>query len=109
MVGLNSGGIVEDWLSTLIIEWRGHVNNGREEARAVVAKAIAPHVKGHLDTLKQMVEDGPVHDGHIISKTSRQFWFETGLAARVFVGGCDGHSAALTFAGWFVEDMENYL
>ena len=109
MVGLNGGRMVESWLATLINEWKGHVSNGREEARSVVAKAIAPHVKEHLDTMKQMVEDGPVHDGHIISKTSRQFWFETGLAARVFVSGCDGHSAALTFAGWFVEDMENYL
>ena len=109
MVGLNSSSMVESWLRTLINEWKGHVSNGWEEARTVVAKAIAPHVKGHLDTLKQMVEDGPVHDGHIISKTSRQFWFETGLAARIFVSGCDGHSAALTFAGWFVEDMENYL
>ena len=108
MVGLNNG-IVEDWLSTLISELKRHVSSGREEARAVVAKAIAPHVKGHLDTLKQMVEEGPVHDRDVISKTSRQFWFQTGLAARVFVSGCDGHSAALTFAGWFVEDMEKYL
>ena len=109
MVGLNKGRFVEDWLLTLISEWKSHVKEGRVEARAEVAKAIAPHVKGHLPTLKQFVEDGPVHDGHVLSKTSRHYWFETGLAARVFVSGCDSHSAALTLAGFFVRDMEKHL
>jgi len=51
-----------------------------------------------LDTLIALVEQGPLWDGDLPSKTGRDCLIERGLAVRVVVKGEDGWQAA-TYAG----------
>ena len=53
---------------------------------------------GELDTLVALVEDGPLWDGDVPSKSDRDTLLEKGLAAKVLVKGEDGYQAA-TYAG----------
>lgn len=50
------------------------------------------------DTLIALVEQGPLWDGDLPSKTGRDSLIERGLAVQVIVKGCDGWQAA-TYAG----------
>ncbi len=52
-----------------------------------------------LDTLIALVEQGPLWDGDLPSKTGRDCLIERGLAVRVVVKGEDGWQAA-TYAGY---------
>lgn len=50
------------------------------------------------DTLKALVEQGPLWDGNVPSKAGRDALIEQRLAVRVVVAGEDGYTAA-TYAG----------
>ena len=49
---------------------------------------------GNLDTLIALVENGPLFDGDVPSKNSRDILIAAGLATRVVVKGEDGYTAA---------------
>lgn len=51
-----------------------------------------------LDTLVALVEQGPLWDGDVPSKSGRDALLEKGLAVRVVVKGADGYTAA-TYRG----------
>ena len=53
---------------------------------------------GNLDTLIALVENGPLFDGDVPSKNSRDILIAAGLATRVVVKGEDGYTAS-TYAG----------
>jgi len=46
------------------------------------------------DVLKQLLFQGPVYDGHIISKSDRNYLMSVGLAVRVCYLGEQGYTAA---------------
>jgi hypothetical protein len=51
-----------------------------------------------IDTLVALVEQGPLWDGDVPSKSGRDELIDQGLAQRVIVKGEDGYTAA-TYAG----------
>ena len=51
-----------------------------------------------IDTLIALVEEGPLYDGDVPSKTGRDELIAMGLAVRVCVKACDGYTAA-NYAG----------
>lgn len=55
----------------------------------------------HLESLAQIVNHGPVHDGDVISKSHRSDLIEWGLAQRACVKGEQGYTAA-NYIGWDV-------
>lgn len=56
---------------------------------------------GHREVLQQLVQHGPVWDGHIISKVHRDDLMAASLASRACVKGEQGFTAA-NYAGWNV-------
>lgn len=54
-----------------------------------------------LAQLHQLVEQGPVWDGNVISKSDRDELLTLGLASRVCVKGEQGYTAA-NYRGWGV-------
>lgn len=53
------------------------------------------------EALKQLVETGPVWDGDVISKASRDELLDAGLASRACVRGEQGYTVA-NYRGWDV-------
>ena len=53
------------------------------------------------ETLRQLVQHGPIWDGDIVSKASRDDLFRLGLAARACVKGEQGYAVA-NHRGWDV-------
>lgn len=49
---------------------------------------------GHREGLGQLVTQGPVHDGDVVSKSVRDDLIEWGLAHRVYCEGKEGYTAA---------------
>ena len=60
----------------------------RELAKYIHMNSIA------IDTLKALVERGPLHDGDVPSKTERDLLLDVGLCVKVASGGSDGANAA---------------
>lgn len=61
---------------------------------------------GARETLMQLVRHGPVYDGDIVSKTSRDLLMEIGLASRAIVSGEQGYTVS-TYRGWRVAASQN--
>lgn len=55
----------------------------------------------HHESLAQLVQQGPVHDGDVISKQARDDLMQWGLAQRACVRGEQGYTAA-NYRGWDV-------
>lgn len=55
----------------------------------------------HRDTLRQLVEQGPVYDGDVISNSARDDLIRAGLASRACVRGEQGFTVA-NYRGWDV-------
>jgi hypothetical protein len=55
----------------------------------------------HREALSQLVKQGPVYDGDVISKSLRDDLMQLGLASRVCYKGEQGYTAA-NYAGWDV-------
>lgn len=55
----------------------------------------------HREALDQLVKDGPVYDGNVVSKAHRDDLMTLGLATRVCYKGEQGYTAA-NYIGWDV-------
>jgi hypothetical protein len=55
----------------------------------------------HRESLSQLVNHGPVHDGDVIAKSLRDDLIHWGLAQRVCVKGEQGYTGA-NYVGWDV-------
>lgn len=64
----------------------------RELAKYIHMNSIA------IDTLKALVERGPLHDGDVPSKTERDLLLDVGLCVKVASAGSDGANAATQLA-----------
>ena len=62
----------------------------------------------HLDSLRQLVELGPIEDGNIISKNRRDDLISWGLASRIYYHGEQGYTAA-TYIGGNILNVKNSL
>ena len=69
-----------------------------EIACFALARAIS---SGHRDVLRQLVNNGPVWDGDICSKSHRDDLMDWGLASRACVKGEQGFTVA-NYRGWDV-------
>ena len=78
-------------------------------ATFALAKALTPV---HREQLLQLVKNGPVWDGDVISKSHRSDLLDWGLASRACVKGEQGYTVA-NYRGWDVHkaiaerDMQN--
>lgn len=77
--------------------------NQLDEAWDIGIKQLAQYVqeKKLLDQLSQLVVNGPVWDGDVISKSGRDSLLELKLAVKVMLIGEMGYTAA-TYMGGFV-------
>ena len=66
-----------------------------------VRKLYMAIIGTHMASLLQLVKDGPVHDGDVISKSLRDDLVEWKLATRVMCRDAFGYTAA-TYLGGFV-------
>lgn len=77
--------------------------NQLDAAWDIGIKQLAQYVqeKKLLEQLSQLVINGPVWDGDVISKTDRNYLFDLKLAVKVMLIGEMGYTAA-TYMGGFV-------
>ncbi|OUJ03165.1 hypothetical protein [Acetobacter cibinongensis] len=96
-----------NWPDPELVKWEGQAKDALQKMEtgdgyfsygSVVWDALPD---AHREVLKQLLYQGPVADGNIISKAARNDLFELGLAVRCcFLGEC-GYSAA-TYAAYAV-------
>lgn len=86
-------------LQLLVTKLRHASDESLENVAREVAKFI--HDSGRLtDTLKALVERGPLADGDVPSKEERDILLEVGLCVKVVAQGSDGANAAAQLSHW---------
>lgn len=77
--------------------------NQLDAAWDIGIKQLAEYVKEKklFDQLTQLVVNGPIWDGDVISKTDRNYLFDLKLAVKVMLNGEMGYTAA-NYRGGFV-------
>lgn len=79
-----------------------HASEQGSGTYATASFAIYHALSGaHREALSQLVKQGPVYDGDVISKSLRDDLMQLGLANRVCYKGEQGYTAA-NYAGWDV-------
>lgn len=74
---------------------------GNETYEAAAAEAARLMPAAEWDTLRALVQAGPLHDGGVPSKSGRDSLLSWGLASKAVVHGEQGFQCA-TYRGWDV-------
>lgn len=98
----------------LVIPHLVNMGGVNDEERYRCANEIYFHLRksGHYEQLLQLVKNGPIYDGDVISKSRRNDLIRWKLAVRCCFKGEQGYTAA-SYYGWtvintekrFIEDM----